>query len=93
MKRLFVCFGFATTLLLYAGCAQHDTNSPDTSGSAPYGAEGANKVGVDTVNNPQNQTENFPDEQKGTQNNMKESGAGGNSNGTGNRQDTIHRQQ
>jgi len=93
MKRLFVCFGFATALLFYTGCAQHDSNSPDTSGSAPYGTEGANKVGVDTVTDSQNQTENFPETQNGTQNNMKETGAGGNSNGTGNRQDTIHRQQ
>lgn len=93
MKRLFLCLGLATTLLVYAGCAQHDPNSPDTAGSAPYNAEGPNKVGIDTISHPQDQEGNVPDMENGTNNNMKQTDAAGTGNGTGNRKDTIHRQQ
>lgn len=45
MKRLFFSAALAAGMLVYTGCAQHDPNSPDTSGNAPKDQPG---VGVDT---------------------------------------------
>lgn len=47
MKRLFYCAGIALMLLGFSSCAQHDTSSPDTSGTVPVNQPGA---GVDTTN-------------------------------------------
>ena len=47
MKRLFYSAGIIITLGLLGSCAQHDSQSPDTSGAAPYDQPG---VGVDTTN-------------------------------------------
>lgn len=50
MKRLFYSAGIVLTLSFFGSCAQHDPNSPDTSGAVPYGSsEGGNRVGVDTI--------------------------------------------
>lgn len=50
MKRLFYSAGIVLALSFFGSCAQHDPNSPDTSGAVPYGeGEGRNRVGVDTV--------------------------------------------
>ncbi len=46
MKKTLYCAGIALTLSFFS-CAQHDTKSPDTSGTVPYNQPG---VGVDTSN-------------------------------------------
>jgi hypothetical protein len=45
MKRLFYCTGLVLTMSILGSCAQHDTTSPDTSGTMPSNQPGA---GVDT---------------------------------------------
>ncbi|HET7898482.1 MAG TPA: hypothetical protein VFL47_12440 [Flavisolibacter sp.] len=92
MKRLFLCFGFAATLLIAGSCAQHDPNSADTSGAAPYGSGGANKVGIDTVATPNDSAANFPDMEQGTNNNMRNPNNTTSGDAKSNRADTIHRQ-
>lgn len=47
MKRFFLCAGLALTMTFFTRCAQHDTKSPDTSGSFSKDQPG---VGVDTSN-------------------------------------------
>lgn len=85
MKRLFFCFGIALTLGFFSSCAQHDPDSPDTSGSAPYGADGANKTGIDTVATPQTNDANFPD--------MNSTGTDTSNRDAGNGRDTTTRRQ
>ncbi|MDQ3276682.1 MAG: hypothetical protein M3Q06_00035 [Bacteroidota bacterium] len=46
MKRLFYCSVLAVTMSVFNSCAQHDPNSPDTSGAMPKNQPG---VGVDTT--------------------------------------------
>lgn len=46
MKRLFYGSALLLAMSVYVGCAQHDPNSPDTSGAVP--SDNPN-VGVDTV--------------------------------------------
>lgn len=53
MKRLLYGTGIVLSLGFLGSCAQHDTESPDTSGAVPYGeASGRNTTGVDTFTNP-----------------------------------------
>lgn len=56
MKRLFYAAGIVLSIGFLSSCAQHDPESPDTSGAVPYDeASGRNRVGVDTVSmNPSN---------------------------------------
>ena len=46
MKRLLYGSALLMTMSFLASCAQHDPNSPDTSGAMPRNTPG---VGVDTV--------------------------------------------
>ena len=49
MKRLLYGAGIILSLGFFGSCAQHDTESPDTSGAMPYGeTQGRNSTGVDT---------------------------------------------
>lgn len=51
MKRLLYGAGIFFSLTFFGSCAQHDPESPDTSGAVPYGeAAGRNTTGVDTTN-------------------------------------------
>jgi hypothetical protein len=51
MKRLFYGAGIVLSLSFLGSCAQHDPESPDTSGNVPYGeSAGRNTTGVDTTN-------------------------------------------
>lgn len=50
MKRLLYGAGIVLSLGFLGSCAQHDTESPDTSGAMPYGeSAGGNSTGVDTT--------------------------------------------
>ncbi|NTS40517.1 hypothetical protein HRG84_06335 [Flavisolibacter sp. BT320] len=46
MKRLFYGSALLLSLSFATGCAQHDPDSPDTSGAMPRNSPG---VGVDTI--------------------------------------------
>lgn len=46
MKRLLYGSALLMTISFFTGCAQHDPDSPDTSGAMPRNSPG---VGVDTV--------------------------------------------
>lgn len=46
MKRLFYASAVLLTMSFFTSCAQHDPNSPDTSGAVPKDNP---NVGVDTV--------------------------------------------
>jgi hypothetical protein len=47
MKRLLFCAALAVSVAFFESCAQHDPQSPDTSGNVPRTEPGA---GVDTSN-------------------------------------------
>lgn len=68
MKRLFLCAGLVLSLTILNSCAQHDPNSPDTSGNLPKDKPGA---GIDTSQvSTQNNGSNPNGSNDGTNNNQ-----------------------
>jgi hypothetical protein len=55
MKRLLYSSALVFLISFFSSCAQHDPNSPDTSGAVPYDKPG---VGVDTTNTGNQATTN-----------------------------------
>lgn len=77
MKKQFFAACIALTAGLLSSCAQHDTKSPDTSGSEPYNKPG---VGVDTTSVGSGQNGGAPNQNNDGINNNQEVNTGDSSN-------------